>query len=108
MRASIGRRAWFNPLAWAANVSGTGPGPGLGYRSDRMDAVFAKMRIAKSDEEIKTLTEALQTVYYEDVACVPVGFQSVMNARSARVNDPYGTLELGIPQLYNLWLSKEV
>lgn len=92
-----------NPLNFATPFGGSFPG---WYSSERASAIFAKMRIAKTDEELKSLVADLQQVVYEDLAIGHIGFQHQLLAMSAKVQDPGGTLPLGVPTLHNIWLAE--
>jgi peptide/nickel transport system substrate-binding protein len=91
-----------NPLAFATSFGGSYPG---WYRSDRSDAVFTQMRVAKNDEELKALVADLQTIVYEDLGVGVIGFQHQLMAMSTKVQDPDGILPLGVPVFYNVWLT---
>ena len=91
-----------NPIALATNFGGTWPS---WYRSDGTDAIFAQMRVAPAEADLKALVIDLQKAIYEDVAGGWLGFHNIISARGSRVNDPYNTLQLGIPTFYNLYLT---
>jgi peptide/nickel transport system substrate-binding protein len=92
-----------NPLNYATPLGGNFPG---WYSSDEATAIFSQMRVATSDEEIRALVAELQKVVYEDVGIGHIGFHHQLLAISSRVQDPEGTLPLGVPTLHNIWLSE--
>jgi peptide/nickel transport system substrate-binding protein len=92
-----------NPLNFATPLGGTFPG---WYSSDAANEIFAQMRVATSDEELKTLVAELQKVVYADLAIGHIGFQHQLMAIRSRVQDGNGTLPLGVLTLHNVWLSE--
>lgn len=93
-----------NPLNFATPFGGSFPG---WYSSERAGEIFARMRVATSDEELKGLVAELQTVVYEEMGIGHIGFQHQLAAMSSRVQDADGVLPLGVPTLHNIWLAPE-
>jgi peptide/nickel transport system substrate-binding protein len=92
-----------NPLNFATPLGGSFPG---WYTSPEAEAIFAQMRVATSDEELKGLVAELQKVVYADLAVGHIGFQHQLMAIRSRVQDGNGTLPLGVLTLHNVWLSE--
>jgi len=91
-----------NPLNFATPFGGTFPG---WYSSDRATEIFAQMRVATTDEELKVLVADLQKVVYEDVGIGHLGFQHQLMAIRSEVQDPNSALPLGVLTLHNVWLQ---
>jgi len=97
---------WIDPSLYQPEFSGTFPSKEVGFKDPEVDAAFTALEQETDFQKRYKAGELLQTLFYDKVATINLGYGYRLVARRDYVMDPEANLALGNLTMHNVWLNK--
>ncbi|MCK5644975.1 MAG: hypothetical protein KAJ19_29515, partial [Gammaproteobacteria bacterium] len=78
----------------------------VGFKNPEVDAAFTALEQETDFQKRYSAGELLQTLFYDKVATINLGYGYRLVAKRDYVMDPEGNLALGNLTMHNVWLNK--